>query len=106
MNPRNDELYQSKQKRDVRANWLRLEGYVVKKYSVRNQQLHPMYVEDLKDTVEGRDRGFGNTVYKTYFAVLYGVRWEPKEEKFTGMQNLADPEVRRDLDDRIRRGLV
>ena len=97
MNPRNDELYQSKQKRDVRANWLRLEGYVVKKYSVRNQQLHPMYVEDLKDTVEGRDRGFGNTVYKTYFAVLYGVRWEEKPERESQISKHCDSGVMNDM---------
>jgi hypothetical protein len=48
----------------------------LKRYTVRNQQLHPQYVEDLKQTPAGQDIHFGNTVYKTHFAVLYGIREE------------------------------
>lgn len=69
-----DELFADKAKRDARAKELKGHGYSVKMYSIRAQQIHPMYVEDLKDTPEGLDRGFGNTVYKTFFAVLYGVK--------------------------------
>lgn len=43
--------------------------------SVRNQQLHPQYVEDYaKETGEvltEADKGFGNTIYKTSFAAIY-----------------------------------
>ncbi len=46
-----------------------------KRSSVRNQQIHPQHVEDYAQ-VTGRvltvaDCGFGNTIYKTSFAVLY-----------------------------------
>lgn len=45
--------------------------------TVRGQLLHPMYVEDYEE-VTGRkltaqDKGFGNTIYKTRFAVLYEI---------------------------------
>jgi len=43
--------------------------------SIRNQLLHPMYVEDYEKetgrTLQAEDKGFGNTIYKTPFAVLY-----------------------------------
>ncbi len=64
-------LWSSKEARD--AEWI-ARGRQGRRYSVRNQQLHPMYVEDLKDTPEGRDRGFGNTAYQTFHKVLYGIR--------------------------------
>ncbi|MHB8503432.1 MAG: hypothetical protein ACYDHE_21120 [Candidatus Acidiferrales bacterium] len=69
-----DELYQSKDLRNARYRELKAQGKHVEYYSVRGQRLHPMYVEDLKDTPEGRDTGFGNTVYQALFPVLYGVR--------------------------------
>lgn len=43
--------------------------------SDRNQLLHPMYVEDYEKVtgtkLSPEDKGFGNMIYKTYFARLY-----------------------------------
>lgn len=52
-------------------------GKLVRKTSIRNQLLHPMYVSDY-ETETGKvltdaDKGFGNTIYKTYFAALYQI---------------------------------
>lgn len=69
-----DELYSSKELRDARARELTAQGLHVKRYSTGPSQIHPMYVVDNRDTPAGRDTGFGNTAYKTYFANLYGVR--------------------------------
>lgn len=48
-----------------------------RKTSIRNQLLHPMYVEDFEQVTGigliAADRGFGNTIYKTHFAVLYKI---------------------------------
>jgi hypothetical protein len=35
-----------------------------------------MYVEDRKTGLGDADKGFGNTIYKTFFAVLYEVSWD------------------------------
>lgn len=84
---RHHELFQSKSLRDIRAKELKLQlKCAVKRASVRGQQLHPQYVEDLKDTPEGLQRGFGNTVYglvrvcATLFAVLYEVSWQDEPD--------------------------
>jgi hypothetical protein len=71
-----DELFAEKSNRDERFRALLLMHPTTRfgRYSVRNQQLHPMYVEDRKETMAGRDRGFGNTAYQSFFGVLYGVR--------------------------------
>ena len=74
MNPH--ELWNSKEKRDTRAKQLQRAGFKVRRSSIRNQELHPMYVEDLKSSLSEADKGFGNTIYKTYFAVLYQVEWQ------------------------------
>jgi hypothetical protein len=63
--------YQNKANRDAKAKELKSQGYVVKKSSIRNQLLHPQYVDDYEGHV---DTGLGNTMYKTHFAVLYDVR--------------------------------
>lgn len=67
-----ERLYMKRENRD--AAWA-AQGRKGKRSSVRGQLLHPMYVEDY-ETVTGRvltaaDKGFGNTIYKTPFAVLY-----------------------------------
>ena len=64
------ELYQSKEKRDARARELQAAGHSIRRSSVRNQQLHPMYV---KDYVGPLDTGFGNTQYQTFWSVLYQI---------------------------------
>jgi hypothetical protein len=44
----------------------------------RGQQIHPMYVSDYEHVtgtvLTEADKGFGNTIYRTYFSVLY--TWE------------------------------
>jgi len=50
---------------------------LLKRRSERNQLLHPMYIEDFeKETgkiLNESDKGFGNTIYKTYFSALYEI---------------------------------
>lgn len=49
--------------------------YGGKRGSIRNQLLHPMYVEDYEEVtghnLSQADKGFGNTIYKTHFSVIY-----------------------------------
>ena len=68
-----NELYLDKTKRDQRARELREQGVRVRRFSTRNQLLHPQYVEDYPRKLTSEECGFGNTIYKTYFAVLYGI---------------------------------
>jgi len=49
----------------------------LRRTSVKNQLLHPMYVEDYPRQLSDEEKGFGNTLYKTYFARLYII-----EDKF------------------------
>ena len=69
-----DKLYQGREARDTEFKRLKDQGLNPKKYTVRNQLLHPMYVEDLKAGLTEEDCGFGNTIYQTHFKVLYGVK--------------------------------
>ena len=71
-------LFADKGNRDAKYASLRKSANVleVRRNSIRNQQIHPMYVEDRKDGLSAADCGFGNTIYKTYFPVLYSVEWE------------------------------
>jgi len=72
----NNELYLNQKARNQRAKELRTRGHNVRKSSVRNQLLHPMYIEDYPRQLTSEERGFGNTLYKTYFKVLYEVSYE------------------------------
>jgi len=60
--------FQSKETRKLVADRVRKLGYKVCNSSIRNQRLHPMYVDDWENDV---DSGFGNVQYKTFFSVLY-----------------------------------
>jgi hypothetical protein len=42
----------------------------VRRGTVTNQELHPMYVEDFEGP-EKEQTGLGNTVYRTFFSELY-----------------------------------
>ena len=64
------ETYLSQEKRDSHYRELKAQGLSLRRFSLRGQQLHPMYVTDFEGP-ERYDTGFGNTVYQTYFAVLY-----------------------------------
>jgi hypothetical protein len=63
------EKYADKATRDARFKELKARGMNVHRASIRNVQLHPMYVED----VPSGDTGFGNTDYMRYWAVLYTI---------------------------------
>lgn len=75
----NKELYISKENRKNRVNQLKSEGYIPILSTHRNQQLHPMYIQDYTQVtgieLKPEDKGFGNTIYKTYFKTLYIVSW-------------------------------
>ena len=73
-----EKLYKNRENRDAEAKRLKEEGCYVKKYSIRNQRLHPEYVEDEVEYLR-EQTGFGNTLYRTFYNVLYGVRWYMKE---------------------------
>ena len=62
--------FQSKEARDAAYHIARHRGERVRRSSMRNQLLHPQYVEDYEGP-EKDDTGLGNTVYKTHFPVLY-----------------------------------
>ena len=66
------ELYLSRERRDERYAELKAAGVACRRSTSRNQQLHPMYVKDYEGE-EKQDTGFGNTVYRTFFARLYAV---------------------------------
>ncbi len=68
------ELYKSLENRNKRAAELSRQGKEVRRSSIRGQQLHPQYVEDFEGP-EKEQTGLGNTVYKTYFPILYEVEW-------------------------------
>lgn len=67
-------LFQSKQNRDEKFKAVKAadKHNRFRKYSIRSQLLHPQYVEDFTGP-EKNETGFGNTVYKTHFGVLYGI---------------------------------
>ena len=71
----NHENWQNKLARNRRAKELKAEGYTVKMSSFGPAEMHPMYIEDLKNTSDGQDTGFGNVVYKTLFARLYRIEF-------------------------------
>ena len=62
--------FQSKEKRDAEAKRLVAAGHRVRRYSMRGQLLHPMYIADYEGPL---DTGLGNTQYRTYWPVLYMV---------------------------------
>ena len=67
--------YMNRKNRDEQARNWKKQGLQVKRYSYRNQLLHPMYVNDYtKETgieLTSADCGLGNTIYKTSFSVIY-----------------------------------
>lgn len=65
-------LFSDKANRDQRFAELKRDGYKVRKGSVRNQQLHPMYVEDQPSG----NTGFGNTDYMRFWSVLYEINFD------------------------------
>ena len=66
-------LYMNQVNRNQKAKELQSQGYRVRKSSIRNQLLHPQYVEDYPRQLSPNECGFGNTIYKTHFSALYEV---------------------------------
>ncbi len=66
-------LYMDKGNRDKAYKDMKARGCKVRKTSIQNQLLHPMYVEDWPHPLSAEDKGFGNTIYKTHFSILYSV---------------------------------
>ena len=66
-----DGIYMKKENRDAKYRELKSQGVRVRRYTSRNQLLHPMYVQDWSYELSASDRGFGNGIYKTHFPVLY-----------------------------------
>jgi len=68
-----NKLFMVKENRDKEAKRLKEKGYQVKRSSIHNQLLHPMYVEDYPREITLEEKGFGNTIYQTHFSVLYSI---------------------------------
>ena len=66
------EIYLSRERRDARYKELKAQGHDVFRRTVRGALLHPMYVQDYEGP-EKRETGFGNSVYRTMWPVLYKV---------------------------------
>lgn len=45
----------------------------VRVFAISGQQMHPMYVKDYERELTPEEKGFGNTLYRTYFAKIYVV---------------------------------
>jgi len=76
-----DKLFMSKKNRDQAWKDLGKEEKARhRRSSMRGQQLHPQYVDDWEQetgrSLSESEKGFGNTIYKTFFGVLYSI--EPK----------------------------
>jgi hypothetical protein len=65
------ELYVSRENRDIRYKQLKAQRVTVTRSTSRGQLIHPMYIEDWPIVLSEADKGFGNTIYKTYVPVLY-----------------------------------
>lgn len=75
----NSYLFAEKANRDARYKELKAAGILgLKRSSIRNQQIHPMHLEDRKSQLSQQDCAFGNTIYKTSFSCLYEVSWTVK----------------------------
>lgn len=73
--------FMTKANRDAKAKEMKAQGYAVRKESARNQNLHPMYVDDWPYPMTEEDKGFGNGLYMTGFSAIYTVAWGyPKEQ--------------------------
>ncbi len=70
--------FQNKANRDRAAKELKAQGYQVRVSSHRNQLMHPRYISDYEFPEYARENsGFGNTIYKTHFPVVYHLEAKP-----------------------------
>ena len=71
------ELYMSKALRDERYKELKAQGRNVVRRVSTGQLIHPQYIDDWNlhsgRELRPEEKGFGNTIYKTYFSKLYVV---------------------------------
>lgn len=63
--------FSSKALRDAVGRELGKTDLHIRRSSIRNQRLHPQYVDDVPDG----QTGFGNTDYLTAWGVLYEIAW-------------------------------
>ena len=64
-------LFKSKANRDAAYQLELARGRRLRRGTTRGQLLHPQYVEDSTPEDGRYDTGFGNSVYQTYWGVLY-----------------------------------
>lgn len=69
-------LFMRKENRDKAFRGIpKEERHRFRRSSIRNQLIHPMYIEDYEEVtgikLTPQDKGFGNVIYKTHFSVLY-----------------------------------
>lgn len=67
------ENFQTQLNRDARYKELKAQGLKLKRTSFGPCELHPMYIKDWQFELTAEDKGFGNGIYKTYFAKIYTV---------------------------------
>ena len=72
----NRELYLDQVNRNLRAKELKARAKRVYRRTTGPCELHPMYIKDYGRSLSDEEKGFGNTLYKSYFANLYCVEWE------------------------------
>jgi hypothetical protein len=70
-----DYLYRSRELRDKKYRELKAQGVKCIRRTTGPSQIHPQYIED-EDPELRKQTGFGNTVYRTYYARLYGITVE------------------------------
>ncbi len=71
--------FQNKANRDRAAKELKAQGYQVRISRHVNQLMHPRYIEDYEYPEYAQENsGFGNTIYKTLFSVVYHLEAKPK----------------------------
>jgi len=68
-----NKLFINRKNRDAEFKRLKAMGHNVRRSTSRNQLLHPMYVEDYPRKIRDEEKKFGNTIYETYFSVLYKI---------------------------------
>lgn len=66
--------YMNKENRDKAFRELKAKGITnIRKTSISNQLMHPIYIEDWPHPLTETDKGFGNTIYKTHFSKVYSI---------------------------------
>lgn len=76
--------FMNKENRDTAfyGEYTKEERKMIRRRSGGPHQIHPRYVEDYEEetgnTLSREDKGFGNTIYKTWFDRLYDIQVKPE----------------------------